>query len=69
MIGNVVDNERLDRIEEQPRMIADALRLRAVLMHAAPQFGQDKLGAGHVLAAQRVSRRGQRTHIGSRPAL
>ena len=55
VIGDVIDDERLDRIEEQPRMVADPLRRRAALVHAAPQFGEDELGTGHVLAAQHGS--------------
>ncbi len=55
VIGNVIDQERLERIEEQPRMIPDASRLRVALAHAAPQFGEDELGAGHVLAAQHAA--------------
>ena len=46
VIGTVVDQERLDRLEEQPRRIAEALRLGCAVAQAAPQLGQDQFGAG-----------------------
>ena len=55
VIGNVVNDEGLDRPEEQPGVVADTPRLRLALAHAAAQLGEDEFGAGHVVAAQHAA--------------
>ena len=52
VVGDVVDQERFERLKEQPGVIADALRFRLAVAEAAPQFSEDEFGAGQVVAAQ-----------------
>jgi len=52
VVGRSVDQERLERLEEQARRIADARRLLRLGPDRAPQLLQHQLATGHVVAAQ-----------------
>ena len=53
VVGCIVNQERLDRLEEQPRRVGEPQRLAVAVPEAAPQLGQDHLGPGRIVAAQR----------------
>ncbi len=52
VIGAIVDQERLDRLEEQPRRIAEARGLGLAFAQASPQLGQNHFGPGRARAVQ-----------------
>ena len=52
VIGGIVDEERLDRREEQPGGVADARHRLACDANGAAQFLQDEVAAGRLFAAQ-----------------
>ncbi len=52
VVGGSVDQERLERHEEQARRVADARHALRLGADGAPQFLQHQLAAGHVVAAQ-----------------
>ena len=52
MVGTIVDQERLERLEEQAGGIADARDALALLAHDVAQFLQNEIVAGDIVAAQ-----------------
>src|SRR5690242_17862969 len=52
MIATIIDDERLERLEQQLRGILDADRAIPLLTHDATQLLEHKVGAGSVFAAQ-----------------
>ena len=52
VVGGRVDQERLERHEEQARRVADARHALRLDADGAPQFLQHQFAAGHVVAAQ-----------------
>ena len=51
-LGRIVDQERLDRREEQALRIAETRQLAAGVAGVAAQLLEDQLGAGRLVAAQ-----------------
>ena len=49
VIGTVVDQERLDRLEEQSSGIAEARGSGLAVAQAAPQLGQNQFGPGRAV--------------------
>ena len=52
VVGGSVDQERLERHEEQARRVADARHALRLDANGTPQLLQHQLAAGHVVAAQ-----------------
>ena len=47
VVGDIIDHERLERLEEQPRRTADARAAVALLAQNLAQFLQHQRGAQH----------------------
>jgi hypothetical protein len=52
VIGMIVDQERLEWLEEQPRGFTDARLIRLARSNGASQLRQDELRASEVVATQ-----------------
>ena len=55
VIGRVVHQERFERLEEQPGVVADPLRVRRGIAQRAAQLGENELGAIEPVAAQHAA--------------
>jgi hypothetical protein len=53
VVGARINQKRFERLEEQPRAMADARRALALLAHDGAQFLQDQIGAGGIVTGQK----------------
>jgi hypothetical protein len=55
VVAAVVDHEGFERLEEKPRRGTDARRAFALIARDPPQFLENEIDSGNILAAQHTA--------------